>query len=565
MKYSQLFGRTVREEPKDAKLISHKLLYKAGFIRELVSGRYSILPLGLKVMDKIKRIIKEEMDLIGAQQLSTPTLHPITLWKKTNRTATMGPTLMRVTDRREVQFVLGATHEEVFVDLIKKFNLSQKDLPITLYQFSNKFRDELRARGGLVRVREFMMKDAYSFNQSVESLDKSYKDMYNAYKKIFDRLGIPTIAVEADSGAIGGKYSHEFMFEDNDGEDTFVQCGNCDYSANTEKAQGSLSGKNNDEKDEELEEIDAPRGVNMEAMADFYKLPVWRLLKTVVYKIKNKKSSIFIAVLVRGDLGINEVKLAKVLNNEDFEVANDDDLKKLNTVRGFVAPLDLSVNRFIVDRSVATVKNLITGANKLNRDTKNFNVKRDLSKGEITDIALVNEEFICQKCKKGRLKLKRGIEMGHVFRLDYYYSKPLEASFTAKDGSKQLFLMGCYGIGLERAMAAVVEKHHDEKGIIWPKTIAPYQVYLIAISDSSGEVKKLADNVYSELVKKGIEVLYDDRNEVSPGVKFADCDLIGIPVRLVVSEKTNGKVEVKKRKEDKLQLHTLEELLNFSL
>lgn len=419
MRYLQLFGKTVREEPKDAKLISHKLLYKAGFIRELVSGRYSILPLGLKVMDKIKRIIKEEMDLIGAQQLSTPTLHPIGLWKKTNRTTTMGPTLMRVIDRRKAEFVLGATHEEVFVDLVQKFNLSQKDLPVTLYQFSNKFRDELRARGGLVRVREFMMKDAYSFNESPQSLDKSYHDMYNAYKKIFDRLGIPTIAVEADSGAIGGKFSHEFMFEDKDGEDTFVECDNCDYSANTEKAQGSLVNKND-------------------------------------------------------------------------------------------------------------------------------NAKRDLP--------------ICQKCKKGSLRLKKGIEMGHVFRLDYYYSKPLDAAFTAEDGSKQLFLMGCYGIGLERAMAAVVEKHHDQKGIIWPKTIAPFQVSLIAISDNAGEVKKIADQIYQKLVNNKVEVLYDDR-EVTPGVKFADFDLIGIPVRLVISQKTNGKIEWKNRNKNEISLLTVEEVL----
>lgn len=557
MRYSQLFGKTVRDVPSETKLISHKLLYKAGFIRELVAGRYSLLPLGFRVFEKIRKIIEEEMDAIGAQRVATPTLHPIELWKKTNRTTTMGKTLMRITDRRGADFVLGATHEEVFVDLVQKFNPSEKDLPIILYQFSNKFRDELRARGGLVRVREFVMKDAYSFHATPESLDETYANMFSAYQNIFHRLGVPTVPVEADSGAIGGKVSHEFMLEDEDGEDTFVQCDSCGYSANTEKAEGVLEPKNPEEEERELEEVDAPRGVNIEAMMDFYRCPVWRLLKTIIYKVKPLEGKeYFVGVLIRGDLEINELKLAKFLGSEEFVLANDEELKKLGTVRGFVAPFDLKVSSYLVDWSVTSVKNLITGANRLNRDRKNYNVTRDLPEGKVIDIALVGPEFTCARCKKGHFVLKRGIELGHVFRLDYYYSEPMNATFTVKDGSKKKFLMGCYGIGIERAMAVVVEANHDEKGIIWPKSVSPFDAHLISLN-----VNDRADKVYEELTKAGIEILFDDRTDVSAGVKFSDYDLIGIPVRLVVSEKTGEQVEFKERKTDKVNLLSIEELI----
>lgn len=560
MRYSQLFGKTVREAPKDAKLLSHKFLYQAGFIRELSSGRYSLLPLGLRVQDKIKAIIKEEMDLIGAQQIITPTLHPLEFWEKTNRTKTMGPTLMHLKDRREAEFVLGATHEEVFVDLVKKFNLSEKDLPLTLYQFSIKFRDEMRARGGLIRVREFVMKDAYSFNESVESLDRSYDEMFTAYQKIFKRIAVPVVSVEADSGAIGGKISHEFMYENASGEDTYVICNKCTYRANAEKAEGILPPKNQDENEQKIEEIDASRGVNMEEMGEFYKCPLWRLLKTVIYKIKKGKQYSYIAILIRGDLEINELKLAKILKTEEFTLADDSDLVKLNTIRGFVGPVNLKVEKIYVDRSVTTVKNITTGANKLHRDFRNFNLTRDLTDFEVVNYALVNKEFICNICKDGHLELKKGIEMGHVFRLDYYYSRPMEANFISKDGKQQFFLMGCYGIGLERAIAAVVEANHDQKGIIWPESVSPYQVHLIGLNLNDEKIARFAEAIYVKLQKSGIDVLFDDRVAVSPGVKFADCDLIGIPVRLVVSAKTEGKIELKKRNESKIEFLSPEEL-----
>lgn len=555
MRYSQLFGKTVRDAPSEVKLISHKLLYKAGYIRELVSGRYSLLPLGLRVAEKIKRIIEEEMDAIGAQRVVTPALHPIELWKKTNRTKTMGKTLMRVTDRRGADFVLGATHEEVFVDLIEKFSPSEKDLPIILYQFSNKFRDELRARGGLVRVREFIMKDAYSFHATPESLDKTYADMFSAYQNIFHRLGVSTIPVEADSGAIGGKVSHEFMLECKDGEDSFVTCGTCNYAANTEKAEFVRDDVNTKEELKPFKKIKQPEWVEtMDDNVKHYKLPKSHFLKNVVYK--NERGEIIIGVL-RGDLDVNETKLAKASDSAELTVATDEDLKKLGTKSGWVHSWGHKGARYIGDSSLTTVHNFIGGQKEKTTDSINVNYGREFSCEKLADISIVSDGLICSRCKRGKLHLQRGIEMGHVFRLDYYYSEPMNATFTAKDGSKKKFLMGCYGIGIERAIAAIVEANHDEKGIVWSKSVSPFDVHLISLNSN-----EKADKVYDELTKAGIEVLYDDRTDVSAGVKFSDYELIGIPVRLVVSGKTGDKIEYKLRKSQEINILTTEQVFN---
>lgn len=561
MRYTALFGKTVRDNQKDAKLASHKLLYRAGFIRDLVAGRYSLLPMGFRVQEKIKKIIKEEMDKIDCQQVFTPTLHPIELWKQTNRTTTMGSTLMRLKDRRGAEFALGATHEEVFVDLVKKFQLSEKDLPLILYQFSNKFRDEIRARGGLVRVREFVMKDAYSFNESAESLDNTYETMYKAYQNIFKKIGVPVIAMEADSGAIGGKVSHEFMYENSDGEDIYVVCEKGDYSANTEKAEFIRININLNDKKEPFKTVDQPEWVEtMDDNVKHYKLPKERFLKNVVYK--NEKGEIIIGVL-RGDLEISEFKLAKVSGSANLEPATEEDLKKMGTKSGWVHSWGHKNCRYVGDISLTSVRNFIGGQKEKATDSFNVNYGRDFTCETLADICLASEGAICPKCKNGRLKTLRGIEMGHVFRLDYYYSKPMEATFTKKDGTKEYFLMGCYGIGLERAMAAVVEAHHDDKGIIWPKSVTPFLVHLISLGNKNAEVSKYAKKVYNFLLENNIEVLFDDREEVSAGVKFADYDLIGLPYRIVVSEKTikENKIELKKRTEEKGILIEMEKLV----
>lgn len=554
MKYSELFGKTIKVAPKKTILLSHKLLYKAGFIRELAAGRYMFTPLGWRVMERIMEVIDEEMKLLGSQRVFTPTLHPIGLWKATHRDEAFGESLMRIKDRRGAEFAVGATHEGVMVEFVKKFKPTWKDLPIIIHQFSLKFRDELRARGGLVRLREFLMKDAYSFAADEKEFMKTYQDQYQVYLKIAKRLGFKAIPVEADAGALGGDFCHEFMVVSNKGEDVFVVCDKCDYAANVERAEGKLIPENPKEKEQPLSEVKTKRGLNMEEMAKFYKAPLWRLLKTVIFFVKKKP----IAVLIRGDLEINEIKLAKILKTSNFRIPEPEELKKLGTVRGFVSPIGLKVSRFFVDQSVLTVKNLITGANKLNVDLKNFNFPRDLKEGQVVDIALVKSGFLCGKCGKGKLKEKRAIEFGHCFKYDNFYTKALNGVYIDKNGKERLLWMGAFGIGIERAMALIVEAHHDNKGIIWPEEVTPYLTHLICLDEDS---TKKADEVYEKLLKEGVEVLYDDRKNISAGVKFADADLIGIPYRLVISKKTKEKIEFKKREDKKTELLTLPELI----
>ena len=553
MYYSKLFGKTIREEPKEAFLPSHKLLYKAGFIRELTAGRYLFTNLGWRVLDKIVKIIDEKMTEIGSQRVATPTLHPIELWQKTHRDEAFGESLMRVKDRRGADFAIGATHEAVMVEFVKKFKPSFKDLPIVIHQFSLKFRDELRARGGLIRLREFLMKDAYSFAADEKQFMETYDDQYQAYLKIAQKLGFEAIPVEADAGPLGGDFCHEFMVRNEKGEDTFITCSKCGYAANVEKAEGKLENKNGEEKELPLEEVQAKRGLNMEDMAKFYKLPTWRLLKTIIFMVKEKP----VAILIRGDLEINEIKLSHLLGTSNFRLPEIAELKKLGTVRGFVSPVGLKVDRFLVDESVLTVKNLITGANRLNVDSKNFNFPRDLKNGEVVDITTVKNGFICKKCNQGELKEQRAIEFGHCFKYDHFYTKALDGIFIDKDGKEKLLWMGAFGIGIDRAMGLIVEANHDERGIIWPKSVSPFDVHLIDLNKD----KKQAEKVYEELKKAKIDVLYDDRDDVSAGVKFVDADLIGIPVRLVVSDKTKDKIEWKNRNSQKTELLSLEQVI----
>ena len=553
MLYSQLFGKTIREEPKEAFLPSHKLLYKAGFIRELVAGRYLFTNLGWRVLDKIVKIIDEEMAAIGSQRVFTPTLHPIELWKATHRDEAFGESLMKIKDRRGAEFAVGATHEGVMVEFIKKFKPSFKDLPIVIHQFSLKFRDELRARGGLIRLREFLMKDAYSFATDEKQFMKTYDDQYQAYLRIAQKLGFEAVPVEADAGPLGGDFCHEFMVKNEKGEDVFVVCSQCDYAANVEKAEGKLGPKNPQEKEQPLQEVKAERGLNMEGMAKFYNLPTWRLLKTILFMVKEKP----VVVLIRGDLDINEIKLSHLLGTGNFRLPEIAELKKLKTVRGFVSPVGLKVSRFLVDESVLTVKNLITGDNKLNIDSKNFNFPRDLKNGEVVDVAIVKTGFNCKKCGQGELKEERAIEFGHTFKYDHFYTKALDGTFVDKEGKEKFLWMGAFGIGIDRAMGIIAEVNRDEKGIIWPKSVAPFEAHLVDIAKD----KRQGEKIYEELKKAKVDVLYDDREDVSAGVKFADADLIGLPIRLVISDRAGDKIEWKKRDSEKTELLSLPQVI----
>lgn len=552
MRYSQLFGKTIKTFPADAQLVSHKYLVKGGFIRRISTGRWAFLPLGMRVWEKIYRLIDEEMKVIGCQKLVGPTLHPIEIWQATNRDQAFGEEMLVVDDHHGATFAIGATAEGVMVELVKMFSPSYKDLPLEIYQFSQKFRDDKRPRGAIMRVREFMMKDAYNFCADEKQFMKSYQKFYDAYLHIAEKLGLKVTPVVADSGAIGGTLSHEFQVESPDGDQVYFVCDKCGYAANIEKAEFRRAPLNPKEKEKPFKIINQPEWVQtMEDNTKHYGEPLWRYLKNVVYK--DEKGRIIIASL-RGDQSVNEVKLKRTLDVEELTPAEEKDLKKIGTKPGYVHSWGIKGVTFVGDLGLPMVKNYIGGRKEKKTDSFNVNYGRDFKYELLADIAEAKAGDTCVQCKKGKLQMKTGFEWGHCFKIDHFYTKPQKGYFTDKDGKKKLLWMGSYGISIERSMACIVETHHDEKGIIWPERVAPYQAHLVVVDPSS---KKVADSVYDKLVKSRLEVLYDDREEVSAGVKFADADLIGIPVRLVVSEKTGDKVEWKKRQEKKTALLTL--------
>ncbi|MDP2649224.1 MAG: proline--tRNA ligase [bacterium] len=545
MRYSRLFGKTIKDVPKDAFLISHKLLYKGGFIRESSAGKYYFLPLGFRVHQKIHDIIKEEMDKAGAQEMVAPILHPIELWKETNRTNSVGFELMSVKDRNQTEFVLGGTAEEMLVDLVRKFQISYKDLPFNLYQFSTKFRDELRARGGLLRLREFVMKDAYSFHFSEEDFKREYENMKNIYLRIFKRLGLKTIVVESDNGYIGGEYCHEFVVESEVGESRFLTTEDGSYAAHEDVAKFLRDGKNLKEKEKPLEEVEAVRGTTMMDGVRLHSRPLWQQIKDVLFVDEKGR---FILAIIRGDYEVNEIKLAHLVKAYQLRHATEDEIRsKIHSEPGFISPIgikeiiDSSVDLIIVaDESLRTIKNAYGGANKKHRDLFNINIDRDYKADIEGDIAKAQEKFIAPNGKS--LIAKKGIEVGNVFQLGFHYSSKMKgACFIDENGKEKPYYMGCYGIGLARTLAAIVEKYNDEKGIIWPEEASPLDVHLVhlgGVHAATSKVKKFADEIYDKLQGKGIEVLYDDREDVSAGEKFATADLIGIPVRLVISERS---------------------------
>lgn len=544
MRYSALFGKTLKETPSDATTASHRLLYQGGYIRELAAGRYDLLPLGFRVRERVTAVIRAEMEQAGGQQVATPTLHPIELWESSRRTAAFGATLMRVTDRRNGQFALGATHEEVMVHLVRGFNMSYRDLPLLLFQFTTKFRDELRPRGALLRLREFLMKDAYSFHAAQESLDQTYEALAGAYARIFDRLDVPAVRVEADSGAIGGKQSHEFIIKAAAGEDTVLSCPTCGYAANAEKATAYYPELNLHEDLEEQREVAAEGLTTIDLMCQAYSKPAWQMVKTVIYHAEQG----FIGAVVRGDQDVNEIKLARAAGVEDMRQATDEEVLELGSVRGFISPVGPRnpALRWIADRALLAVRNTYTGANRLDVDLAGVTYGRDYEADVLTDIAQAHAGDQCPRCH-APLEQWRGIEGGHIFDIGTRYSAPMGAAFTDVAGQRVPYLMGCYGIGVDRLIAAIVECHHDEHGIVWPAAAAPFAVHLLSLGRDP-TVRARADDVYALLRQYGLATLYDDRDETA-GVKFADADLLGIPVRLTVSTRSwqAGGVEVRRR------------------
>jgi len=553
MRVSKLFGKTQREVPAEAETVSHQLLLKAGMIHQVAAGIYSYLPLGWRVLKKIANIIRDEMDKAGGQELMMPVLQPLELWQETGRDLAFGKGLFTLSDRRERKLVLGPTHEEIITELVKYNVQSYRDLPLLLYQIQTKFRDEPRPRGGLIRVREFTMKDLYSFDTDEEGLDQSYAQMLQAYKNIYDRCGLPSLLVEADSGAIGGKESHEFMVIAENGEDEILYCDNCRYAANIDKAE-SVKEKLEPEELLPPAEVATPGAGTIEQVADFLKIPTSHTLKAVFYIADGK----LVFVVIRGDIGVNEVKLKNALGCVDLRLATEAEVIKAGIVAGAASPIGIKGIKIIADDSITSGTNFVAGANKPETHLKNVNYPRDFKAALVADIAQAHAGEECPRCGT-KLLSTRGIEVGHVFKLGTFLSEKLGALFIDQSGVSHPVIMGCYGIGLDRLLAAAIELNHDDKGIIWPMSIAPYHIYLCPLHPETPEVAAAAEKVYSELEVQGLEVLFDDRHE-SPGVKFNDADLLGIPIRVTISPRTLEKnsAEIKKRSEKEAELVPLE-------
>ncbi len=546
MRLSKLFGRTLREVPAEATMVSHQLLLRAGMIRPLAAGIYSYLPLGWRTLKKIEGIMRQEMDSIGGQEIRMPSVHPAELWQATGRYEETGPVMARFRDRMGRELVLGITHEEVVTDLARREINSYRQLPFMVYQIQTKFRDEPRSRGGLIRVREFTMKDAYSFHANEEDLDDYYPQVYQAYLNIFRRCGLEPLVVEADPGLMGGRASHEFMLLSEAGEDALVLCQTCGYAANAEGAvamREEVAGQ----EEQPLEEVATPGMMTIQEVADYLGVPTEETLKAIFYIALGQ----LVFVIIRGDLEVNEAKLANLLGVLELRLATEEEVKEAGIVAGYASPLGLKERvKVVADRSIREGSNFVAGANKEGYHLKGVNYPRDYEVDLLADIAMVREGDLCPRCKKS-LCLTRGVELGHIFKLGTRYSEALGATFLDKDGQKKPLVMGCYGIGTGRLLAAAIEESHDEKGIIWPPEIAPCQIHLIALHIGQEEVSEAAEGLYGTLLARGYEVLYDDREE-SPGVKFNDADLVGLPLRLTVSRRTLevGGVEVKRRGEE---------------
>lgn len=542
MRSSQLFGKTLRQAPGDAENISHQLLIRAGFIQQIAAGIFSLQPLGNRSVTKIRNIIREEMDRVGGQEINMPVVQPRSLWEESGRASTFVPPLASFEDRREREMVIAPTHEETATAMARASVTSYRDLPFTIYQIQTKFRDETRPRGGLLRVREFEMKDAYSFDADEEGLDRSFKAMVTAYHRIFERCGVEVVMVEADSGGIGGKDSNEFVLLTDSGEDTILMSNESDYAANVEKATfikkqfpvGDLK---------EIEEFPTSGLKTIEELAKAEGVSKSKTAKAVFYLVDED----IVIVTIRGDYEVNETKLRNLLGGSEPRLATQEEVKNAGLISGSASAVGLEKIKSVVDDSITMGSNYLAGANREGFHLRNVNLGRDFKADIIGDIAEAKKGYLSPD-GKGKLIARRGIEVGHVFKLGNVYSSKMAAEYTDEDGGQNEILMGCYGIGVGRLLAAAVEANHDDFGMILPRSIAPYDVYLAGLNLDDSEISKKAEYLYKELQHIGYEVLFDDRDS-PPGVKFKDADLIGIPCRVVISARSleNGGVEVKAR------------------
>ncbi|MFV0347669.1 MAG: proline--tRNA ligase [Halodesulfovibrio sp.] len=545
MRWSRFYIPTLKEAPSDAEVISHKLLTRAGMVRKLTSGIYTYMPLGLRSISKAANIVRQEMDKAGANEVSMPMVQPADLWQESGRWDFYGPELLRIKDRHQRDYCLGPTHEDVITDVVRGEVRSYRQLPVNLYQIQTKFRDEIRPRFGLMRGREFIMKDAYSFDKDQAGLDASYQAMYDAYMAIFSRMALNFRPVEADSGSIGGSFSHEFMVLAETGEDTVVVCQACSYAANIERAEVLCTGDECDGLDTPVEEVTTPGKCTVEDVAAFLDVPQAAIIKTLIFVADGEP----VAALVRGDRELNDVKLKNLLHADVLEMATPEQVQKWTEAPvGFAGPVGLKIARIYADNELRLATDWVVGANKGDTHLKHVSLKRDVKLSGFADLRLITEEDVCPKCG-GAISLTRGIEVGHVFKLGTKYSEAMNCKYVDEQGKEQTMIMGCYGIGVSRVVASCIEQNHDKDGIKFPPPIAPFEALVLNLDIRTDDVCAKVDEIYELLKSQGVDVLVDDREE-RPGVKFKDADLIGIPMQLVVGGKglARGIIEVKDRR-----------------
>ncbi len=562
MYFSKLLIPTLKESPADAEVASHKLMVRAGMIRQLAAGIYSILPLGLRVLKKVEAIIREEMNQVGGQEVFLPSIQPAELWQESKRWDFYGKELLRFKDRHNREFCYGPTHEEVITDIIRKDVKSYRQLPVILYQIQTKFRDEVRPRFGIMRGREFMMKDAYSFHTDEADTQKTYAEMAQAYANVFTRCGLEFKQVQADSGTIGGSFSHEFAVLADSGEDEIAFCNSCNYASNIEMAESKPKAgyeRFPDPPQAELKEIHTPGKKSVEEVAEFLKLPRDQIVKTILLENENG----LVAGLVRGDHEINPIKMKNLIGCEWLLPAAEKTInEKLGVPCGYIGPVNLDIPIY-ADQEVTTLGSFVTGANKADTHFTGVQVERDLKINKSGDLRLILADDPCPRCDEGKYQVKRGIEVGHIFILGTKYSEAMKAVYLDNNGKESPMIMGCYGIGVGRTAAASVEQNHDEKGIVWPRNLAPFEVIIIPVNFKNDDLKNTCESLYTQLKKEGVEVILDDRQDRLGG-KLKDADLIGFPLQIIVGPKNleEGKVEIKIRKTQESQLHPYPQIVN---
>ena len=560
MKMSHLFGTTLRQAPADAETASHQLLVRAGFIRQLSAGVYSLMPLGWRAVDKIEDIMRSEMNAIGGQELYMPVVHPADIWKETGRWYKFGAEMSRFQDRKGRDMALATTHEEVVTDLARREIQSYKQFPILIYHIQTKWRDDPRPRAGLIRVREFTMKDSYSLDADEAGLDRQYRAHFQAYFNIFHRCALPVLAVKADVGLMGGSLAHEYMYLTPAGEDTLMLCDHCGYRANRQIA---LFKKPTPEKEEagELKKVATPGAATIEDLAKFLKIPKAKTAKALFMVAKfsegERETHKLVFAVVRGDMEVNETKLANSIKAVELRAAHTEEITAIGAEPGYASPINLKGALVVVDDLIPVSPNLVAGANESGYHFVNVNYGRDFQADIVADLAAAEEGYACPNCGTP-MRTSRGVEVGNIFKLGTFYSKAMGANYLDKNGKEQPIVMGSYGIGSGRLLACVAEEHHDEKGLRWPMSMAPFDVHLVALRGSEQQ----AEELYADLTAAGLEVLFDDREE-SPGVKFNDADLIGLPIRITIGERSlkEGGVELKLRREEDKRIVKLDQVV----